>query len=313
MSDIPQPAAAPDPRTFWVATGALTFTSFLWGSMVPLTAVALQGYDAFLLSPTRYTIGTAVLFAILLMSRRRMPRLRHLPWGRVIACGIAAGAFVTLATVSLLLSDPISISAAFAVAPLIAVLMDRMETHSRISRPIVIGIVGAVGGGILVALGQGGEMRLRGGELLVFLGIAVWTWYSMKTQRWLAPLGLNQLQISALTLACGSAMLWIVWAVVLWIGIVEMPTALPPVDTTAAMLCLAFGPTATAICLWNYGNAKVGVTVATLMINTSPVFSVVIAIAFGYYPTLLQIIGGAIVLAGVVWMQVALTRQSSRH
>jgi drug/metabolite transporter (DMT)-like permease len=63
------------------------------------------------------------------------------------------------------------------------------------------------------------------------------------------------------------------------------------------------------VLLWNYGNSKVGVTIATLMINLAPIFSVLIAMAFGYLPTLLQIVGGTIVLAGVVWMQVALMKR----
>jgi drug/metabolite transporter (DMT)-like permease len=276
--------------------------------MVPLTAVALTGYDVFLLSATRYSIGSATLCLIILLARQRMPPLRVLPWRRIIACGIAAGAFVTLATISILLSDPITISALFAAGPLVAALISRMDQHTRLSRPVMIGLVAAVSGGVLVALGQPGDLDLRGGEILIIVAMAVWTWYSMKTQQWLAPVGLTQLQITAITLVCATALLWLAYGAALALGIVALPAAWPRPIETGAMLWLSFGPTATAIALWNFANAKVGVTVATLTINLTPIFSVLIAVAFGYEPTMLQIVGGAVVLAGVVWMQFAMMR-----
>jgi drug/metabolite transporter (DMT)-like permease len=315
MAPAPQAAAAPDPRTQLVATGALVVTSLLWGSMVPLTAVALAGYDAYLLSAVRYTIAATLLSTLMILANRRMPPLRVLPWRRIVICGIAAGTFVTMATISIQLSDPITISALFATAPLIAVLMARMEQHARLTRPVVIGIVSAVGGGLLVAIGRPGAagetfgLEFRGGEIIVIVALAIWTWYSLKAQQWLAPLGLSQLQITALTLACAAALLWLAYGAMLAVGVIEPTLAIPPFRETAAMLWLSLGPTATAVLLWNYGNAKVGVTIATLMINLAPVFSVLIAMGFGYWPTPLQVIGGAMVLAGVVWMQLALMRR----
>ncbi len=318
MAPTPQPAAGTDPRTQLVAAGALVFTSLLWGSMVPLTAVALEGYDIYLLSAVRYTIGVGILMTVMLTVDRRIAHFRALPWRRIVVCGIAAGLFVTLATVSIALSDPITISALFAAAPLIAVLMARMEQHARLSAPIAIGLVASVGGGILVALGQPGaaggdfSLELRSGAIIIVLAMATWTWYSLKTQTWLAPTGLSQLQLTALTLGCGTVLLWLVYVAALAFGVVAPTDAIPAAPQTIAMLWLAVGPTATAVLLWNYGNSKVGVTVATLMINLAPIFSVLIAMVFGYLPTLLQIVGGAIVLAGVVWMQVALMKRPAQ-
>ena len=318
MASTPQPAAGIGPRTQLVATGALVVCSLLWGSMVPLTAVALKGYDVYLLSAVRYTIGVGILMTVMLTFNRRIVNFRALPWRRIVVCGIAAGMFVTLATISISLSDPITISALFAAAPLIAVLMARMELHARLSLPIVIGLVASVAGGILVALGQPGAsggafgLDLRGGEIIVVVALATWTWYSLKTQQWLAPIGLSQIQITALTLGCGTVLLWLVYFGALAIGEIEPTYAIPAAPQTIAMLWLAVGPTATAVLLWNFGNSKVGVTVATLTINLAPIFSVLIAMGFGFLPTLLQIVGGAIVLAGVVWMQYALMKRTLR-
>ncbi|MEX0808770.1 MAG: DMT family transporter [Dongiaceae bacterium] len=304
-------SAAPDPRTQLIAMGALILVSCLWGSMVPMTALALEGYDAFLLSAIRYSSGAIILLVVVVITNP-IRRPMRLPWLRIALCGMAAGTFVLMITVSLLFSDPITISALMAAAPLVAAIMARFDSGAQIGKPVVVGIVAAVTGGVLVAIGQPGPLRLTGGETLVILSMAVWTWYSLRTQDWLAPIGLTQLQISALSLAGGAILLWVAYAIALACGIISLPASWPTPKATASMIWLTLGPTAAAITLWNFANSRVGVVVATLTINLVPVFSVLIAMAFGFLPTPYQVIGGLTVLAGVVWMQIFQMRRAAR-
>ncbi|MEX2201415.1 MAG: DMT family transporter [Dongiaceae bacterium] len=306
----PSPAT-PDPRTQLIAMGALILVSCLWGSMVPVTALALEGYDAFLLSAIRYSCGAIILVTMVAITDPIARPLR-LPWRRIALCGMAAGLFVLMITVSLLFSDPITISALMAAAPLVAAIMARFDSGARIGWPVAVGIVAAVTGGVLVAMGQPGPLRLTGGETLVIFSMAVWTWYSLRTQDWLAPIGMTQLQISALSLAWGAILLWVAYAIALAFGIVSLPVEWPASKATASMIWLTLGPTAAAITLWNFANSRVGVIVATLTINLVPVFSVLIAVAFGFLPTPYQVIGGLTVLAGVVWMQFFQMRRATR-
>ncbi|MEX1108338.1 MAG: DMT family transporter [Dongiaceae bacterium] len=304
-------SAAPDPRTQLIAMGALILVSCLWGSMVPVTALALEGYDAFLLSAIRYSCGAIILLVVVGITDP-IRRLMRLPWLRIALCGMAAGTFVLMITVSLLFSDPITISALMAAAALVAAIFARFDSGARIGWPVVVGIVAAVVGGILVAMGQPGPLRLTGGETLVVLSMAVWTWYSLRTQDWLAPIGLSQLQISALSLGWGAVLVWVAYAIALACGIISVPAEWPAFKATASMVWLTLGPTAAAITLWNFANARVGVIVATLTINLVPVVSVMIAMAFGFMPTPYQVIGGLTVLAGVVWMQIFQMRRAAR-
>jgi drug/metabolite transporter (DMT)-like permease len=303
--------ATPDPRTQLIAMGALVLVSCLWGSMVPVTALALEGYDAFLLSGIRYSSGAIILLVVVGITNP-IRRPMRLPWLRIALCGMAAGTFVLMITISLLFSDPITISALMAAAPLVAAIMARFDSGSKIGWPVAVGIAAAVIGGVLVAIGQPGPLRLTGGETLVILSMAVWTWYSLRTQDWLAPIGLTQLQISALTLGGGAILLWIAYAIALACGSVSVPVEWPAPKATASMIWLTLGPTAAAITLWNFANSRVGVIVATLTINLVPVFSVMIAMAFGFLPTPYQVVGGLTVLAGVVWMQVFQMRRAAR-
>jgi drug/metabolite transporter (DMT)-like permease len=60
---------------------------------------------------------------------------------------------------------------------------------------------------------------------------------------------------------------------------------------------------AVAILLWNVGVSRVGLPVASLHMNATPVFAVLTAALVGLPPTWLQIAGGVLVLGGIVYMQ----------
>ena len=165
-------------------------------------------------------------------------------------------------------------------------------------------IVLTVAGGLLVAFGQtdsGNEGY--GGIGLLVLGLVCWTWYSMKAQAWLAPLGIGQLRLTLVTSAAAGLCLWIVFALTTAIGIQPPPLAWPGLGDLAILAYLIVVPTAICIALWNLGAARLGVTIATIILNLSPVFAVLLSVAIGIEPTPLQLIGGVVTLLGVAWLQ----------
>jgi len=58
------------------------------------------------------------------------------------------------------------------------------------------------------------------------------------------------------------------------------------------------------VLLWNFGVRRLGIVVASIYLNLIPVISVLIAVALGYEARWEQLVGGALVLAGVAWSQV---------
>ncbi len=68
---------------------------------------------------------------------------------------------------------------------------------------------------------------------------------------------------------------------------------------TTAVLC-----TAIATVAWNVGVARLGIATGALWQNAVPVFAVAISLlAFGVVPTGAQVLGGALVMGGVLYMQ----------
>ena len=91
-------------------------------------------------------------------------------------------------------------------------------------------------------------------------------------------------------------------AVALLIGLADFHTDLSP-RSLLLMTYLAITSICFAIMLWNYGVRHLGATVGSMYSNLSPVFAACIAMALGIYPTVMQIVGGLVILSGVVIAQ----------
>ena len=66
---------------------------------------------------------------------------------------------------------------------------------------------------------------------------------------------------------------------------------------------LAAGPGSFSPVLWHFGVSRIGITAASIYSNLVPVVVVSIAIAAGRYPTVMHLVGGALVIAGVLFAQ----------
>jgi drug/metabolite transporter (DMT)-like permease len=144
---------------------------------------------------------------------------------------------------------------------------------------------------------------------LLLAGVVAWTWYSMKTQEWLGPLGLSQLRITALTSLVSVGTLLGAFLLAAALGLAHAPDRMPGGAALAMLLWVGVGGAGIAIYLWNFGASRIGVPVATIYGNMAPVFAIVVAHLFGAPITLQQVLGGTLVLAGVIQMQVRRLRQ----
>jgi drug/metabolite transporter (DMT)-like permease len=104
----------------------------------------------------------------------------------------------------------------------------------------------------------------------------------------------------------------VIYALTASFGLQPLPAAWPGGGVIAIMIYLCVGPTAICIALWNFGTARLGVTVAMVILNSAPVFAVLLGVALGAKPTALQLAGGAVTLAGVLWLQFGARRPTSR-
>ena len=296
------------------ASAGVLVTAMCWGSMVPLTSLLLASLPPFMIAATRYTAAIPVLAVLIAVIEEGAILPRELPWRRILLLGsLGIGGFATCYTFGIWYSDPITAAAILATGPVVAALMERLMAGRRVTRRALAAITLTVAGGLMVAVArpQSG-FTAHGGEVLLVVGLACWTWYSMKAQAWLTPLGIGQLRLTMVTSGAAGLSLWAVYAVTATLGLQPPPAAWPSGASVAILAYLSLGPTAICIALWNFGTARLGVTVAMVILNLSPVFALLLGMTLGAQPTVLQLTGGAVTLAGVLWLQFGGRRPARR-
>jgi len=296
-----------DGRHGILPVAAMGVTCLLWGTMVPFTAELFNGMEPLFFSAIRYPMGVGALVFLVLLTERRLFHRARMPLGRVLALGgFGMAGWATLYALGIYLTDAITAAAVLATGPVVAALVGRLMTGERLAPRVMLGIALAVTGGIVVALGRSGGGRaagFQGGEIVLVIALGCWTWYSTKAQQWLVPLGLTQVRLTLWTLSGGCFWVILIYLAAWAAGLASAPT--PPVDTWewAMLVWIGFGGTGLAIWFWNYGASRLGTTIATVNINLVPVIAVATAMALGHVPSLAQVAGGLLVIAGVLWVQ----------
>lgn len=296
-------------------TGGYLFASVLWGLNLPLSAALLQHFDPFWVSVLRYLVATLLLGGMVLVSLGPAQLRCPIPLWRVAVLSLCVAGFLVLYNLGLFRTHPMTVAAISAGSPVYVAVVSRLMTGARLER----GFWGAtvltlVGAGIaivgrnkaLAAAGGpalGSTIQPQGGELLVVLGICSWTAYSILAQRWFAP-ATPQLRRTWLTTVWALPWLLLFWALAWATGLVGPPNLSPAPLPVLQLLIAAVFCTALATVAWNTGVNRLGIQTGGMWQNTVPVFAVLISLLFfGVEPLAEQLIGGAVVLAGVLYMQ----------
>ena len=290
--------------------GTLGYLSacLLFGLNLPLSAELLRHFDPFWVSPLRYVVAALLLGTMVALSTGVRQLRSPIPLWRVAVLSLCVAAFLVLYNLGLYRTHAMTVAAISAGSPVYVAVVSRLMTGARLER----GFWGAtvltlVGAGIAIwgqaRAGIGSALSLQGGEVLVVLGICSWTAYSILAQRWFEP-GTPQLRRTFLTTVGALPWLLLFWALARAIGLAGEPNLSPGPVPLMQLLVAAVFCTALATVAWNTGVNRLGIQSGGLWQNTVPVFAVLIAmLLFGVQPLAEQLIGGAVVLAGVLYMQ----------
>jgi drug/metabolite transporter (DMT)-like permease len=295
-------------RNAIVANLGLLLMVVIWGTMFPAVERVLATWDVFSATAGRHTVAFVGLFLVMSIRERRVPLRRGMPWCRLLLLGFFGMSVTSLMmTLSIDLSSGVSAAIASATNPISSAITARLLHRVPLLPGIILGALLSTAGALVSIFGGGGGVELRGGEVLVIGANVIWTWYSMMAQRWLA--GYSQLHITGLTALTGVAGLYAVMAVAGASGLAEFHLDL---STEPLLLLLAAGASVgIGNSLWHYGVSRVGVTLAAMYGNLIPIVAATIAFWAGTPPTVAQLIGGALIIAGVLYAQMTVLRQQS--
>jgi drug/metabolite transporter (DMT)-like permease len=299
----------------WAGTAGLVLLAVLWGTMVPTISHLLKTWDPLFLAAVRYLGGgPALLPILLLMGRNGSGPQRHVgPWRIALLGTVGIGGYAGLYTLGVAHSNVVTAAILSAASPAVATITDRVIFGRRLDRRMLPGLTLAILGCVFATVDfsrAGNPFDLRGGELLMLAAFTCWSWYSTAVQRWLG--GWSQVRISCVTMTVGGVALTIVYLIVAMLGGMPFPPPAPASgEDWLVLLWLILALVSFGVLLWNFGVKRSGVVTASLYLNLTPIVAILILSLGGTLPNLQQVIGGGMVIAGILWAELATMRSAS--
>ena len=215
-------------------------------------------------------------------------------WLHIIQAALGMVGYTLFLYSALDTTSPVTASVITAINPAVIALAAVIFLGERIRRMGVLGIVVSFIGVLVVVLAAGPDstsstgIAVAPGDLLVLGAITVWTIYVIISRRIQTP------PITATTVQVGASVLMLL-PVMAVVGI----QATPSTEGIIGLVLIMIFPSALAYLLWNVAVTQLGPSRTGVFLNLLPVFTAAIALALGDAITIWQVIGGAIVLAGV--------------
>jgi drug/metabolite transporter (DMT)-like permease len=299
-------------RTSMLAASAgLMGCCLIWGSMTPILKELTEVMDLWLLSALRYVLGLPVLWLAWMLATRPRKDPRPMKASQLAALGLAMSAFSVLFTFGVRHSHPVTAAIVLNTGPVIATVMAWLLLRARPAPGFPVALSLSLSGAALVVIGAPGfaqrGLGFEGGEPLLLIAQICWQWYSLRAQQWLGDRG--QIGLSAVTSSVAGLWMFAGYAAMYGAGLAGgPPPSISPLGIGYLIWVCVFG-VAVAILLWNYGVSRLSLPIASLHMNAAPVVTVLTAWVLGRPPTVLQVLGGVVVLSGILYMQ---TRQLAR-
>jgi drug/metabolite transporter (DMT)-like permease len=295
-------------REVLLANGGLLLNTTVWGTFFPLVEILLRHWDLFSATAGRQVIGTIVLFTTLWLIERKSPFRRGLPWGWMLwlsFVGITLGSLVT--TLAVFFSSGLSAAIISATNPISSAITAWVLHRVPLGRRIIAGAVLSVAGGLVAATASnGGRMNFGLGEIAIVVSNVMWAWFSLGIQHRLR--GMSQLERNAYTLAPAAVTLVLLVLMLKLTGLYPIHISLEP-EPVLCLLYIGIVPIALGNYLWHWGISRIGVNIAAMYQNMIPVTAVLVTLWMGRYPSWAQLVGGAVIVAGVLYAQLGAFRR----
>ena len=275
---------------------AVLLTVLIWGSTFVVTKAALQSAGPFTLAVLRFAIALAILLPLAFRRGFHLRDALHPTFLKFGLTGVAL--YYGFQNLGLSFTSAGTAALIQTLVPAVTVLLSVWQLKERVTALQVFGILLTIAGAAL-ASGTGAPSAANPapllGNLFILGGVFAWAIYTMQGKRLSA-------QYPSIVLAAGSILSGTL--ILLPFAIGELILSSPPSFHGASLLALLYlGTVASAVpmFLWNAGLRLLPASVAAPFINIVPVVGLAFALLAGERPAALQILGGAVALAGV-WL-----------
>lgn len=293
-------------RILTSASAALVLVAFLWGGGFTASKAAVADVPPLTSGLMRYALALLVLVPLYLRERRNLPpeRFTRFTWTALVGLGLTAvmgynalyfwGLSLAPSSDSILLIPTTN--------PIWTALAATLFIGERPGKRLSLAMVVALGGMCLVLLGgyagDFSQQRLLGNGIFILAAMVFGCSHviSRVATRQISPIGATT--ISGIIGAFALLPMALVEG-----GISQLPDA--PATFWFNIAFVAFGVTALGYVLFYRSVTRIGPGRTSFYTNLVPVFGLSLSALFlGEIPTLLQVIGGAIMLGAVLWVSI---------
>lgn len=285
--------------------GMVALSALFWGANFNLAAPVLADLAAPWAAAGRFLIAAAVMALVLAVRRQGFGRIGLRGIGAYALLGlVGVGGFNLMFFWAMGLTSAVNAALIMSTNPLVTAVLARLFLGERLSGQQAMALPVALLG--VAAVISGGDpsrllaLELSPGDGLMMMGNLCWAAYSLLGKRLLPVAG--ALPDTAGIMAAG--------AVVLTIGALgqHSPLTLPGPLAATALVAMAVGGSVLAYLFWNAGVKALGAGRTALFLNLVPVCTMLIGGLTGHPPTMLQALGGSLVIAAVAWAMMPLPR-----
>ncbi|MCU1559889.1 DMT family transporter [Mycetocola sp.] len=273
----------------------LVLANLFWSGNYVVGNLLAGGISPLQLTAIRWAIATPflVVLAVLLEKPDWHAALREWPM-HLVQAALGLIAFCLFSYQALAHTTALNAALVGATNPVLIALVAALLVRERIRRTSSLGLVTSLLG-VLLILTDGKLLEVftteyNVGGLWMLGAVMVWTVYTI--------LGRTLKTAPVTSAALQSAIAAIVLApVTLLVG--------GPITLDSAgwwgVLYIGLFPSVLSLMLWNISVKKIGAGRAGIYLNLMPLFTALMALAMGTPITLVQVLGGALVIAGV-WL-----------
>lgn len=293
--------AIPQTRAPLVANFICMLSMLVWAAGLPAADLLIGKVPPLQLTAARMAMAALVLLPLWLALEGWAP-LKSARWGKGIVIGglsIGLGAFMLVIGQSM--TGSVTVAIISASMPLIGIAIEVLLDGRKLTFALIFGLILALIGGVM-ALGSGAtSVNLGLGALFCFASVLTFTVGSRLTVTAfpdLTPMGRTTVTLT------GAAILTSLAALIhVGIGAQTPDWALLGWREFGALAVFAIGGLAISQVLWIMSVGQLGIGLASLHINATPFYVMLILFAFGAAWSWPQAIAAAVVGLGVVIAQ----------
>ncbi len=274
---------------------AISGAILLWSASYVATKIAYAGFGPFTISLVRFVISSSLLLTIWRLAGSG--KLPAKPLIKQVASSALLGItlYFVFENLGCKYTTASNCSLLVAAFPALTTLLELLIYRKKLTQLACVGIGTAFVGVALIVVSQGtggaGENDALGMLMLLCAGV-VWAFYSFQMTKITGKVSTFEITVFQ---CCFGALFFIPLAPV---DIAQ--TALPTPPVIASLAYLTLGCSVVAYFLYNWGLQKVSASTAVVLLNLEPVFGIVwSALILGEQLSMLQILGGAVVILGV--------------